>query len=34
MRELAIDLFSFSYVFDWIFSIVVFIGVIIYLIKK
>ena len=34
MRELAINLFSFSYVFDWIFSIIVLIGVIIYLIKK
>lgn len=34
MRELALNLFSIEYVFDWIVSIVVLIGVVIYLIKK
>ena len=34
MREFALNLFSIEYIFDWIVSIVVFIGVIIYLIKK
>lgn len=34
MREFALNLFSIEYVFDWIVSIVVLVGVVIYLIKK
>lgn len=34
MRELALNLFSIEYVFDWIVSIVVLVGVVVYLIKK
>lgn len=34
MREFTLNLFSIEYVFDWIVSIVVLVGVVIYLIKK
>lgn len=34
MREFALNLFSIEYIFDWIVSIIVLVGVVIYLIKK
>ncbi len=34
MKEFALNLFSIEYVFDWIVSIIVLVGVVIYLIKK
>lgn len=34
MKEFALNFFSIEYIFDWIVSIVVLVGVVIYLIKK